>query len=369
MDPELFWFPARHYCLSHSVGAQPKAYKDAINAGYETPWRTSGAEVWDDWFAIAEKFKTGLAPILGVEPADICPQTNISSGVAKLLFSLPARPGRNKIVLSEDDFPTVGFALAQGQRNGYELIFLPGGDALADPDHWARAFEDDVQLICAMGVYSNSSVRAPLAQIAARARESGAFTMFDVAQAAGAIPLALEEWGCDFALGTSQKYLCGGSGAAYLWVRGETAQACNPIDVGWFSHASPYEFDIHNFEYADGAARFTGGTPSFGPLAGALPGQDIIRGCGVSAIEAHVQDLLTKLFARLPEDAILSMRQRELRGASAVVKVRDLAAAQKRLREQDIGHDQRLGGIRFSFHLYNDDRDVDALADTLGDLV
>ncbi|MHA7873392.1 MAG: aminotransferase class V-fold PLP-dependent enzyme, partial [Hyphococcus sp.] len=294
MDREDFHLPGKHYFLSHSVGAQPKAYAEALTHGFMGPWRTEGFDVWPPWFDALERFKTGLAPVIGASPADICPQPNVSSGIAKILFSLPERARRTKIVLTEDDFPTVGFALGQAQRMDYELVFLPGGERLADPDAWAPAFHDDVQLVVATQVYSNSSVLAPCAEIARRARERGVFSIFDIAQAAGAVPVNLDAWGADFAVGTSLKYLCGGTGAAYLWAAPDAAERCAPLDVGWFSHADPFEFDIHHFAYAPGAARYTGGTPSIAPFAGASAAHELLNRHGIDAIYAHNQKLLTR---------------------------------------------------------------------------
>jgi len=203
MEREKFYLPAKHYLLSHSVGAQPKTFDAAFAAGYAEQWRAAGSGVWDPWFDALERFKKGLAPIIGADAKDICPLVNVSSGIAKVLFSLPERARRTKIVLTEDDFPTVGFALAQGRRMGYELVFLPGGERLADPDAWAPAFHDDVQLVVATQVFSNSNVLAPCKDIARRARERGVFSLLDIAQAAGGAPVELNAWGADFAVGTS----------------------------------------------------------------------------------------------------------------------------------------------------------------------
>ncbi|MEO1135658.1 MAG: aminotransferase class V-fold PLP-dependent enzyme, partial [Pseudomonadota bacterium] len=295
MDREKFHLPTPHYFLSHSVGAQPVGYEAAVAQGYADPWRKKGFHVWDPWFESLDQFRQGLAPIIGAQADDICPQANVSSGISKILFGLPERPGRRKIVLTEDDFPTVGFALAQGEAAGYELVFLAGGEQLADPDAWAQAFADDVQMVVATQVYSNSSVLAPVPEIARRAREAGVFSLIDVAQAAGAVPVRLNDWRPDFAVGTSLKYLCGGTGAAFLWADREAAAKSAPRDAGWFSHAEPFEFDIHRFEYAPGAARFTGGTPSIAPFAGAAAGHAVLNAHGVDAIYAHNQSLLTRL--------------------------------------------------------------------------
>lgn len=361
MDASKFHLPGTHYFLSHSVGAQPKAYDAAVARAYAQPWRSEGFNVWTPWFEALEAFKAGLARILGATATDITPQPNVSSGVSKILFSLPERKGRNKIVLTEDDFPTVGFALEQGRRMGYELVFLPGGDRLADPDAWSRAFADDVQMVVATQVYSNTSVLAPVAEIAKRARAAGVFSLVDAAQAAGAIPIKLNEWRPDFAVGTSLKYLCGGTGAAWLWADPQSAGVAEPRDVGWFSHQDPFEFDIHHFEYAPGASRFTGGTPSIAPIAGALAGHEIINARGVEAIYAHNQALLSRLFGALPASSFLSSTTTGARGSAALIKVRDYEKAAAALAKIGVGHDTRKGAVRISVHLYNDENDIDAL--------
>ena len=365
MDREKFHLPGKHYFLSHSVGAQPKGYDEAMAHGYCDPWRKEGVEVWNTWFESLERFKAGMAPLIGATAKNICPQPNVSSGISKVLLSLPERTGRTKIVLTEDDFPTVGFALAQARRLGYELVFLPGGKDLADPDAWAPAFQDDVQMVVATQVFSNTSVMTPCAEIARRARERGVFTMVDAAQSAGAVPVMLDAWGADFAVGTSLKYLCGGTGAAYLCASEEAAKRCAPMDVGWFSHAQPFEFDIHNFEYADGAARFTGGTPSIAPFAGACASHELLNRHGVNMIYEHNQALLTRLFAGLPGEAVLSATQQGARGSGALINVRNYDAAAAALKEADIIHDTREGAVRISIHLYNDEKDIDAFLEVI----
>ena len=365
MQRDQFHLPGKHYFLSHSIGAQPKTYDETIAGAYLEPWRAAGADAWDPWFKALDAFREGLGALIGADAHDISPQTNVSSGLAKILFALPDRPARRKIVLTEDDFPTVGFTLAQARRLGYELVFLPGGEQLADPDAWAPAFQDDVQLVLITQVFSNTGVLAPCAEIARRAKDAGVFSVFDIAQAAGAVPVKLNEWKGDFALGTSQKYLCGGTGAAYLWASREAAAQAEPMDVGWFSHQDPFEFDIRHFEYAEGAARFTGGTPSFGPYAGATAAQAIFNAVGIDAIYAHNQRLLSVLISALPDNAFASTRRQGARGGGAIIKVRDYDAAAADLREAGVIHDTRKGGVRVSVHLYNDENDIAALVDIL----
>lgn len=364
-----FIHPQGRYFLSHSIGLKPRAADAALEQGFAGPWAVGDGKAWDHWLAAIDGFRASLAPLIGAHPADICPQTNISSALTKIIFSLPERARRKKIVLTEDDFPTLGFVAAQARRIGYELVFLPAGARLADIDAWTPAFHDDVQLLIATHVFSNSAVKAPAAEICDRARRRGVFTILDVAQSAGAAPVSLDDWRPDFAVGTAVKYLCGGPGAAYLWTQRETAARCYPLDVGWFSHAAPYEFGIHNFQYAEGAVRFWGGTPSIAPFAAARAGFDVLAGAGVEAIYRHNQELLDLLVAALPAKVFLSHARRGERGSAAVIAVRNAEAASRTLQQAQFIHDRRAGGVRVSVHLYNTEEEVRALAGALEALV
>lgn len=165
--------------------------------------------------------------------------------------------------------------------------------------------------------------------------------------------------------GTSVKYLCGGPGACFLWVNPETASRSAPADVGWFSHENPFEFDIRHFAYAPGAKRFWGGTPSVAPFAIAGAGARLIAGKGVSAIARQNQALLDRIFAGLPAECVISHAKAGERGCSFLIRPRAPEEAVAALGEENIAHDRRKDGLRFSVHLYNDERDADRLVSTL----
>lgn len=357
--------PPHPYFLSHSVGLPPAAAQTGLTQDFFNPWAAGRSDLWPLWLERIEAWRRALAPVIGARAPDLCPQTNISSALTKILFALPDRKGRTKIVLTEDDFPTAGFVAGQGRRIGLEPVFIKGGAHLADPDAWRRAFADDVRLVHVTHVFSNRGVRAPAAAIAARAKAAGASVIVDVAQSAGAVPVDAARWGADFIVGTSIKYLCGGPGAAWLWADPLSVEACAPADVGWFSHDDPFEFDIRNFRYAPGASRFWGGTPSVAPYVIAKAGADAIGAAGVAAIEAHAQGLLDRLLARLPADAVLSHAKRGERGGAVIVRPRDADRARAALKEEGIAHDERMGGFRFSVHLYTEEAEVDRLAGVL----
>lgn len=352
--------PAGSYFLSHSVGLRPKA-ADAAESQFSAPWARGDARVWDAWLAVLGAWRAKLGALLGAAPDDLCPQTNISSALTKILFSLPERRGRSRIVLCEDDFPTIGFVADQARRAGYVVEFIPGGPALADPDAWSRMAGDDVQLALVTHVFSNSALRAPIAEIVRRARDRGVFVVLDVAQSAGAVPLDLGAVRPDFAVGTSVKYLCGGPGAAFLYADADATARAAPVDVGWFSHEDPFEFDIRRFRYARGAARFWGGTPSVTPYATAIAGLDGLSAFGLTAVAEHNQSLIQRLVDGLGPARFLSETRAGVRGASVILRVRDIETATAALSARGLAHDQRRGGVRASVHLYTQETDVDAL--------
>ncbi len=362
MTPPDFVKPPHPYFLSHSVGLLPSTAEAGLTRAFFNPWAGGRSDLWPLWLEAIEAWKKALAPVLGARPEDICPQTNISSALTKILFSLPPRAGRRKIVLTEDDFPTAGFVLDQGRRLGLDPVLLKGGPHLADPDAWSPAFADDVRLVHVTHVFSNRGVRAPVAEIVRRAKAKGAAVIVDVAQSAGALPVGAMQWGSDFMIGTSIKYLCGGPGAAFLWANPDGVNDYAPADVGWFSHENPFEFDIRNFAYAPLAARFWGGTPSVAPYVVARAGAAAIAAADPAAIDARSQRLLDRLLARLPSERVLSHAKGGERGAAVIIRPRDIGAARSALKEEGLAHDERMGGFRFSVHLYTEEADIDRLA-------
>lgn len=368
MHPGDFNRPPHPYFLSHSVGLLPATAEAGLTRDFFNPWAAGRADLWPLWLEAIERWRRALAPVIGASADDICPQTNISSALTKVLFALPARAGKKKIVLTEDDFPTAGFVLEQGKRLGLEPVLLTGGPRLADPDAWAPAFADDVRLVHVTHVFSNRGVRAPVGEIVRRAKAAGAAVIVDVAQSAGAVPVDAARWDADFVVGTSIKYLCGGPGAAFLWVNPGGVRDYAPADVGWFSHENPFEFDIRHFAYAGGAARFWGGTPSVAPFVVARAGAEAIAVAGSAAIDARCQGLLDRLLAQVPADAVLSHAKPGERGAAVIIRPRDPDGARAALKEESIAHDERAGGFRFSVHLYTEQEDIARLAAVLAPL-
>ncbi|NHK28361.1 aminotransferase class V-fold PLP-dependent enzyme [Parvularcula flava] len=354
-----FHLPDGHYFLSHSVGLMPTGIAEGLSDAVLAPWQAQG-QSWDEWLAVIDRFRCGLGAFLNTDPAMICPQTNVSSALTKILFSLPEPGKRNTILLSEQDFPTIGFVALQAERLGWHLRYLPREADLTDATVWLDAMGEDVGIVLVTHAYSNSAMLAPVAAITDAARTRGIVSTVDIAQSAGTIAIDIAAWQADFVIGTSVKYLCGGPGAAFLWASPQIIAKCQPLDVGWFSHENPFEFDLKDFRYAPDARRFWGGTPSVLPYAMAAQSIETLTEIGIGTIHRQNQQRLGRLIDGLDPAMLKSETREGRRGSHLLYAPPDVEAATKRLEETGIRHDCRAGALRLSVHLYITEEDIDA---------
>jgi len=366
MQPQNSQFAPQRgiYLLSHSVGCLPVSARRAVEEGFFGPWEQGGGMIWDGWLQNVTGFVEAVATVLNAQARQICPQVNLSSALTKILFSLPETPGRNVIVLTESDFPSMGFVLEKARRSGHELRFIPAGEDVTDPDTWRRYMDDDVALAFITHVHSETSVRVPVADITGIARQRGIISIVDIAQSVGVIPIDLESWQADFVLGSCVKWLCGGPGAAYLWLSDDMSQMCTPVDVGWFSHEQPFEFDIHHFKYAPSALKFWGGTPSVLPYVAAANSVRLLQSHGIDEVRRYNISLSQPLIDAVSSDVLVSPADHSIRGGTIVVKFPDDVEIEVLATLNDAGvlFDERPSGIRLSPHIYNTPEEIETVA-------
>jgi selenocysteine lyase/cysteine desulfurase len=231
---------------------------------------------------------------------------------------------------------------------GYRLELISEEENPARPESWTSRIDERVAAIIPMHVHSNIGLVTPVTAIAAAARDAGAISILDICQSAGIIPIDLPAFGVDAAIGSCVKWLCGGPGAGYLWVRGDLIAEIEPVGVGWFSHADPFEFDIRDFRYADDAKRFWGGTPSIAPYVLATGGIETISGIGVDVIFSHNRQFI-EAFADAAEVGIAMSG----RGGTMGLTARDIEATAATLGAMNCRFDRRGPIIRLSPHIYN----------------
>ncbi|ATQ42255.1 aminotransferase class V-fold PLP-dependent enzyme [Caulobacter mirabilis] len=350
--------PGGPYLLAHSVGALPRAARAGLETAVLAPWSGKGGDAWGDWLGAIDGFRDALAGLLGGTAADYCPQPNLSAGLFRLLSALPPEGERREILASDQSFASIGFALKGLEALGFRLRLLT-----VDPtavETWAEAIGPQTAAVVAMHVHSNSSAVGPIAEIAALAREAGAIAIVDVAQSAGVLPLNLPTLGVDGAIGSCVKWLCGGPGAGWLWVSPTLCARAKPIEIGWFSHVDPFEFDIRDFRYAPDARRFWGGTPSVAPYALAAAAIGVIAGVGVEAVRAHNRALI----ARVSERTNGRWFDPDRSGFGGTICI---AAEGSNPSLTAIGakFDRRGDQLRLSFHVYNTADEADRVAEAL----
>jgi kynureninase len=340
------------YVLTHSVGCLPRAAQGALEAGYLQPWARTGGNAWPEWLRQIDEFRAALASLFGGTSADYCPQTNLSSGLVKVLSALPAESRERRVLLAaEESFPSLGFVLDRAARRGWRARFTPHRPD--DLDAWVQALTDDVRAVLVTHVHSNSGRIAPVREIARLCATREITCIVDVAQSAGILPLSIPALGADVVLGSCVKWLCGGPGAGFLWVRPELVARLEPDDVGWFSHADPFEMDIHSFRYAPDARRFWGGTPSIAPYVLAAASLRVIHGLGVESIREHNRRLIAEFTAALPSASRARLPAWPVGGTLCIPLGDRLQTIAASLSAAGVQFDCRGEVVRISFHACN----------------
>lgn len=353
------------YLLSHSVGRPLKSAQQAFHEAFFSPWQNLCTEPWQQWLSSIETFQSALGHLFNHAPENFCPQANLSSALCKLVMSHPrlTKPSA-KLLMSEQDFPSMGFALRHALPE-CEICFIPKDLDTTSFDVWNSYLSQDIDLVFVSQVYSNSGQQAPVKSIVERAKQQGTLSLIDVAQSAGLITLDLTEVAPDFMIGSTVKWLCSGPGAAYLWVHPYQMQHCEPRDVGWFSHDNPFEFDIHNFRYHESALRFLGGTPSVAPFILAAHSINYVNQIIPNLARQHNLRLLALLNKAFGAQIVSPIEANKCSG-TAILQFGDAQnVVLNALKLAHVGVDARNLGIRVSPHIYNDEDDINYLIDVI----
>ncbi|WP_374524511.1 aminotransferase class V-fold PLP-dependent enzyme [Sphingopyxis sp.] len=353
--------PDAVYLKSHSVGCQPRAAEASLRDRLLTPWRETG-EAWPQWLDAIDAWRAALGGLIEVEARDLCPATNVSAGLSRYLSALGTATGRRTILLAPSAFPTIGYVASGLAAAGWKTRYLPDGADVRGPANWAAALDGDVALVIAMHVSSNSGALTDIAAVAAAAKAAGARCIADCAQSVGVVPVAPAAWGVDAVLGTSVKWLCGGPGAAWLWVAPHDRTALDPMERGWWSHDNPFEMDIADFRYAPDARRWWGGTPDVAPFILSTAGIAEISAIGVDNIRTHNRALQAMLRAALePRTPGWRWPVGDIGGTLCIDTAADQPRVADALDRHNLRADFRGTVLRLSFHAYNGAADVEAV--------
>ncbi|MEM5515211.1 aminotransferase class V-fold PLP-dependent enzyme [Pseudoalteromonas sp. AS84] len=348
------------YLLNHSVGRPLKNTQQYLVQHYFLPWESSSKEPWQQWLPAVEQFTSALGKLFNAPSSQFCPQVNLSSGLTKLLMSHPRLQQKNcKVLMAQSDFPSMGFAMQKALPECAQIMFIPEHENLTDINVWQRYITCDIDLVFISHVYSNTGVQAPVYDIVAISKLTNSLSIVDVAQSAGVIPLDLSVLDADFMIGSSVKWLCGGPGAAYLWVNKNQIEYCKPKDVGWFSHQNPFEFDINHFEYSASALKFWGGTPSVAPYIIAANSIAYFAELTAHKVRDHNLAMLTLIHEQLGKYVVSPMSDDKCSGTVILFFNKQQDHVLTALNKAKISVDARKFGIRVSPHIYNTQEDVE----------
>lgn len=349
------------HLISHSLGAMPSAARTNATM-FLDQWENLSIEAWHDWLPFVDQMGDRVAKVLGVDAGTVIMNQNVSTVQAQVASCFDFKGPRNKIVYESLNFSTVHYVWQEQVRRGAELCVVPSDDGIQVPtERMLAAIDERTLLVPISHVLFRSSAVQDVRAIVKRAHEVGALVLLDCYQSAGTVPLSIKEWDVDMACGGSVKWICGGPGAAYLYVRPDLLKSLAPTSTGWFGHAEPFAFDMGPMRYAENIWRMVGGTPAIPALYSAQAGWDIINEIGVEAIRAKSlrQTALLRGLAEERGFVLRSPRADAERGGTLCFDFEGSEAVSKELNRRHFFCDWRPGaGLRASPHFYTTDEEL-----------
>jgi kynureninase len=369
MDDLLKWrgeFPILDktvYLISHSLGAMPRGVYDGLRE-YADTWSSRGIRAWSEgWWDMPRAVGDLIGRIIGAGPGEVVMHQNVAVGHAIITSCFDWTRPRNKIVSEELNFPSNHYADHALAKFGARYEVVRSDDGITVPlDRMLQAIDETTALVSVSHVLFRSAFVQDLAAIVEKAHAMGAMVLADLYQSAGTVPVNVRTLGVDFAVGGSVKWLCGGPGAGYLYVRRDLWPKLEPKFTGWAAHAAPFAFENGPIRYADDIFRFMHGSPAIATLYGAKTGYEIIHAIGVPAIRAKSQRQTARLIdlAQAAGFRVNCPHNPAERGGTVVIDVPHGAQVTKELVRREVLVDYRPGaGIRVAPHFYTKDEELD----------
>ena len=353
------------YLISHSLGAMPRQTSERLME-YADVWSTRGIRAWEEgWWEMPSKVGDLVGKIIGAGAGEVVMHQNVSIAQSTITSCFNWSKLPNKVVTEALNFTTNLYICHGLEKLGATISVVPSDDGMTTPlDRMLQAIDRETRLVVVSHVAFLSSSVQDLQAITERAHEVGAMVVADLYQSAGALPVDVREIGVDFATGGSVKWLCGGPGAGYLYVRRDLWDRMEPTLTGWMAHEEPFAFEDGAIRYARTAFRFLNGTPNIPGMYAARSGYDIINTIGVENIRQKSIAQTAKLI-QLAEDAgfrVNSPLDPGSRGGTVVIDVPDAQAVTEELLRRDFLVDFRpRAGIRISPHFYTKDEELELI--------
>lgn len=369
MDELLKWrgeFPILDrttYMISNSLGAMPRGVYQELRS-YADSWAERGVRAWEEgWWEMAVGVGDQIAPLIGASPGEISLHQNVTLTQAVIASCFDFRGPRNKVVMVEMEFPSIQYFYHEQRRLGALVEVVPTPDHIrVDLDKLLAAIDETTLLVPISQVLFRSSYIVEAQAIIERAHRVGAHVILDVFQAAGTIPLDVRGLGVDFAVGGVLKWLCGGPGVAYLYVREDLRPKLRPMLTGWSAHLRPFAFETGAIDPREDSYRYLNGTPHIPALYACQPGLEILNKVGIGAI----REKSMRMTSRLMEGAhsrgwrVNTPENPAERAGTVSIECPHAYEVCRELLQRDILVDYRpKAGVRVSPHFYNREEECD----------
>ena len=369
MDDLLKWrseFPILDrttYLISNSLGAMPRAVYDGMRA-YADSWAERGVRAWEEgWWEMAVSVGDKIAPLIGAKAGEISLHQNVTLTQAVISSCFDFRGSRNKIVMTDLEFPSIQYFYHEQRRHGACVDVVPSSDPVRlNLDRFLAAIDETTLLVPISLVLFRSSCVVDARAIIERAHRVGAHVILDVFQAAGAIPIDVRALNVDFAVGGVLKWLCGGPGVGYLYVREDLRTKLRPSLTGWIAHRRPFGFETGAIDAREDSFRFLNGTPHIPALYACQPGLDILNQVGINAIRAKSLRMTTRLLegAKSRGWRVNTPENPAERAGTVSIDCPHAPDVCRELLAREILVDYRpKAGVRFSPHFYNRKEECD----------
>ncbi|HUG33095.1 MAG TPA: aminotransferase class V-fold PLP-dependent enzyme [Acidimicrobiia bacterium] len=337
-----------------------------VRAAYErylTDWDEKGAP-WGLWVELTDAARSRFARLLNASTDEIAVTASVSAGVSSLLSGFRHPDGRNKIVMTDFEFPTIGQNVHAQELVGMKVEHVPAAENVTIPlDRLAETIDDETALVAITHVCFRNGSKTDVKTVIDLAHEAGALVLLDSFQAVGAIPIDVRELGADFVVGGTLKYLLGSAGLAFLYCRADLLATVTPIQTGWFADEDIFEMDIYDYSPSATATKFESGTPPVPSIYAGVAGMDLMDEIGIPRTEEHVAGLTDQLIEGLDRIGapLVTPREPSQRGPMIAVPTTDEQSMVAALAGEGILTTPRDGNIRLSWHCYNSDEDVEAV--------
>jgi kynureninase len=360
-----------NYMISNSLGAMPRGVYDAMK-GYADIWATRGVRAWEErWWMLAAEVGDEIGALMNAPRGSVSTHQNVTTCQAIIASCLDFTGKRNKVVYSDMNFPSVMY-FWEAQR-GVQVQMIKTDDGVTIPtERLLDAIDEQTRLVPVSHVIFRSSFIQDAKAIIDKAHKVGAYVLLDTFQSLGSVPVDVQALNVDFVCGGVLKWLCGGPGVAYLYVRPDLGKTLEPRFTGWHAHEKPFNFEPGSIRYTDPPYRFMNGTLHIPALEAARPGLKIIAEVGVEQIRQKSRRQTARLIELADQRGwrVNTPRNPDQRGGTVSIDMPDSQQVCAELLKREVLVDFRpKAGVRFSPHFYNKDEELDAAISSVEEIL